>query len=256
MWKSQKARLGQHFLINKELIRFITEVSDLTRNDIVLEIGAGYGNLTSSLAKSSGTVIAVEKDLRLFRILSEKMVEYNNVKLLKGDMFSTNIPRFDKVVSSLPYYISSKFVKWLMKKNFKLSVLILQKEFASKLISEPGSRKYCKLTALVRHEMNVKILRYVSPAAFTPPPHVTSCIVKFNRTNHPYENDSDFQDFYENMVNYLFSTKRRLASSMVKKFIGSIDVASFDFNNDKRVFELSVEELDKLAKALYRIKRQ
>ena len=260
MGKPRKTKLGQHFLIDKTLIRFMVEAADLTRGDIVLEVGAGYGSLTAPLASSSGKVIAVERDPSLFRILSEKLVEFNNVELLRGDVFSVKVPRFDKVVSSLPYCISAKFVKWLLRRNFKLCILVLQKEFASKLASEPGSRKYCSLTALARHEMDVSILEYISPTAFSPPPKVTSCVVKLNRMQPLYSIDRDFQFFYEDMVNYLFSQKRKLVRSAVRRFIESLDLTDFNSPistiNNKRVYELSVEELDKLARTLYEVKHR
>jgi 16S rRNA (adenine1518-N6/adenine1519-N6)-dimethyltransferase len=244
MKKSRKVRLGQHLLSDKKIIEFIIKAANLTKADVVLEVGAGYGNLTIPLANASGKVIAVEKDPAFFNLLKERMNHFNNVEMFNNDIFEADIPRFNKIVSSLPYYISSKFLKWLLKRDFELGLLILQKEFVSKLTSEPGSKQYRNLTVLVRHEMDINVLKYISPMVFTPHPKVTSCIVKLSRLRHFF--NTDLQFFFENMVNSLFSTKRKFNPNILDDL----------FIINKRVNELSIKELEKLALILYKTKDQ
>ncbi|MEM2901545.1 MAG: 16S rRNA (adenine(1518)-N(6)/adenine(1519)-N(6))-dimethyltransferase RsmA [Candidatus Bathyarchaeia archaeon] len=250
---NRRKRLGQHFLIDLNVIEFIVETAELNRKDAVLEVGPGYGSLTRLLAVKSGLVIAVEKDPRLYHILSAKMDGFQNVRLIEGDVFKVALPNFNKVVSSLPYSVSTKFLKWLLRKDFESAILVLQREFAQKLVSQPGSKSYCKIMPLIRREMDVEVVKHVPSKAFKPPPRVDSCIVKITRKTHAL--NLDFQKFYEKMLNYLFSVKRKLAAPSVTRFALEIGLKGFHPPvGVKRVYELRVEELEQIANSLYRLR--
>lgn len=251
---NQRKKLGQHFLTDLDVVDFIIETAELNRTDVVLEVGAGYGGLTHLLAGKAGLVIAVEKDPRLYYALLAKMGGLKNLHLIEGDVFRVVLPKFNKVVSSLPYSVSTKFLKWLLRRDFESAVLVLQREFAQKLVSQPGSKSYCKLTPLMRREADVKVVKYVSPKAFKPQPRVDSCVVKITRRRAI---DLDFQDFYEKMLNHLFSMKRKLAAPSITRFAEENGLKGFHPSVEgKRVYELSPEEFEQIADRLYRLKCQ
>jgi len=254
MGMNRRKKLGQHFLTNSDVIDFMIETAELNENDVVLEVGAGYGSLTHLLAEKAGSVIAVEKDPRLYCALSAKTNGLKNILLIEGDVFKVALPKFNKVVSSLPYSVSTKFLKWLLRRNFESAVLVLQREFAQKLVSQPRSRSYCKLTPLISREMDVKVIKHVPPKAFKPPPRVNSCVVKITRKTHDI--NLNFQDFYEKMLNYLFSMKRKLAAPSVTRFAEENGLKGFQsLVGSKRVCELTPEELEQIANNLYKLKR-
>ncbi len=135
-----KKRLGQNFIVNSDILRRLVSRASMTKNDIVLEVGAGLGFLTPLLSRDCKKVIAVEVDPKLVRILKEQLRGLENVDLIEGDILKVSLPPFNKVVSAPPYSISSPLLFRLLERKFDLAVLILQKEFAERLAASVGSR--------------------------------------------------------------------------------------------------------------------
>ena len=151
----QKSK-GQHFLHNPEIIKNIVKKSGVTSNDIVLEIGPGNGNLTHLLLEQCRRVIAVELDPRMIGELIKRFPPHSTkgkkMTLIRGDAIKTKWPYFDLCIANLPYQISSPVIFKLLSHRplFKCGVIMVQREFALRLIAQPGSELYCRLSANVQ----------------------------------------------------------------------------------------------------------
>lgn len=215
-----------------EVVKRICGYAHLKKGDVVLEVGAGRGVLTSEIAKSA-SVIAIEKDPDLAADLKEKFGKVENVWVMEDDALKMEFPRFNKCVSNIPYSISKKFLLKLMEQDFKLAVLVLQKEVAKKLVAKPGTKKYGVLAVVVQSQATVKILEKLPKNVFKPQPKVESAVVRIERFKDPV--GEEFIKF----ITKVFQKRNRL----VKKVV--------DFNVPKeflkkRVSTLSPEELQEI----------
>jgi len=178
-------RLGQNFLVDEGILKKIVEAAELSKNDIVLEIGPGIGNLTVKLAKRVKKVVAVEKDQRMIEILKETLKDFKNVKIIKADIlkFSPKIynlkSKIYKVVANIPYYLTSplirKFVETVEVKP-QLLVLMVQKEVAQRICTKPPDMSI--LAVSVQFYAKAEIISFVSKKSFWPQPKVDSAIIK------------------------------------------------------------------------------
>src|SRR3989338_8157112 len=182
---NRKKHLGQHFLNNKKILEEMARAAEISKNDIVLEVGPGLGSLTEILAARAKKVIAVEKDRELIPILRERFRNYKNVEIIQGDIlkienWKVKIGNF-KVVANLPYYITSRFLRlFLSQTEFgsKLMVLMVQKEVAERICAKPPKMNLLALS--VQLYAKPEIIRKVSKGQFSPPPKVDSAIIKIS----------------------------------------------------------------------------
>ena len=213
-------RAGQQHIIDSSVLERMLDYAELSRDDVVLEIGAGIGNLTLSLARRAGKVIAVERDKRLIRVLEEQLKERSNVELVHGDALRVELPPFDKVVANLPFGISSDITFRLLERKFELAVLMYQREFAQRLVAKPGSGDYGRLTVNAYYRANVELLEEVPPAAFFPRPKVKSAIVKLKPRGPPFE-VADERVFLK-VVRGLFQHRRQRVRNALYRSFGEI----------------------------------
>ena len=172
-------------MVDEKVLRKIIEAAELSKNDIVLEIGPGIGNLTVKLAKRVKKVVAVEKDQRMIEILKETLKDFKNVKIIKADIlkFSPKIynlkSKIYKVVANIPYYLTSplirKFVETVEVKP-QLLVLMVQKEVAQRICTKPPDMSI--LAVSVQFYAKAEIISFVSKKSFWPQPKVDSAIIK------------------------------------------------------------------------------
>ena len=249
-----RKKLGQHFLIDRNVMEKLVEAADLEPSDTVLEIGAGTGSLTSMIEKQAGRVVAIEKDPALTNLLRRKFAKSKNVQIIEGDILKTQLPKFDKVVSSPPYSISSKLVLLLLKKSFERLVLVLQKEFAERLVAQSGSRNYGRLSVMVSHKAYVSLIDIVPRHAFYPTPKVDSAIVKLRPKESRIRvlDEQLFCDF----VRELFTQRRRRLQKVILRLLRRYgDKSSMLLRRlsipEKRVYQTNVEEFEILANELY-----
>ncbi len=168
-------KLGQSFLINPAIAQ--TE-ANFGIDKRVIEMGPGLGILTSALCKSAKEVLAVERDARLYEILSQRL-RLKNLTLINGDFF--DVPRstlsgYDIMISNIPYVLSSKVLLWLCREGMP-ALLCLQKEFVEHMLAQPGSRDYSKLSVMASLSMDATLVLDVPAGNFYPPPRVRSALV-------------------------------------------------------------------------------
>jgi 16S rRNA (adenine1518-N6/adenine1519-N6)-dimethyltransferase len=176
-------KLGQNFLIDKNILEKIINTAEIKKEDKILEIGAGIGNLTKELAKKAKKVTAVEKDKKMVEILKEELKNFKNVEIVEGDIrdllkeISEKLKNY-KIVANIPYYLTSRLLRKIfeLKRKPKLIVLMVQKEVAQRIVAQPP--KMNLLAISVQFFARVKIVHYVSRNCFFPRPKVDSAIIK------------------------------------------------------------------------------
>lgn len=210
-------RSGQHLVMDPTVLERMVEYAELSRDDTVMEIGAGTGNLTELLARRAGRVVAVEKDKQLFDLARERLRGQSNVKLILGDALKIDLPDFQKVVANIPYAISSDLTFRLLEKNFKLAVLMYQKEFAERLVAKPGSGNYSRLTVNVYCRATAELLDEVPPEAFFPQPEITSTIVRIRPREPPFKIENE--RVFSSLTRALFQHRRqRVRNALLHSF--------------------------------------
>lgn len=197
----------QHFLVDPCYLEKIVIAADLKPEDIVLEIGAGIGNLTERLASKAKKVIAIELDPNLIRVLHDRFDSVENIEIIEGDAVKLEFPKFDKVVSNLPYSISSEITFKLLRYKFKLGILMYQQEFAKRMVSLPNCKDYSRLTVDTFYFADASILMEVPKTAFQPAPAVDSAVLSLVPRPSPFEVKNEA--FFLKFVAAVFSQRRK-----------------------------------------------
>jgi 16S rRNA (adenine1518-N6/adenine1519-N6)-dimethyltransferase len=253
--RPEKAR-GQNFLMDLEVLKRQLRLARLTPGDIVLEVGAGLGVLTWELASRARQVITYESDHRLAEYLRRDLP--GNVDLREEDALKADWPPFDKMVANVPYSISSPLLFKLLESDYAVAVLLLQKEFADRLVARPRTKAYGRLTVASARLADVELLEVVPPTAFHPRPRVESAIVRIiPQRSFPVQDEKTFDTLLrvvfsqrrKMLRNSLGSARRQLAPGVDratwKREIGDLECAR------ARPEELAPQELALLADAIY-----
>ena len=240
-----RRRLGQHFLIDEKILDRMVRYGEITRDDIVLDVGAGRGELTARLAEKAGKVIAVELDQELAEEARRRLKDYDNVELLVGDVLKLKPTGFNKVVSNPPYNISTRLLEWLIEEDAERIVLTLQREFASKLVAKPGSTKYLYISFLSNLLYESSVVEFIPRNLFRPMPKVNSAIVLMRRREGVRKLDEDVKRF----VKFLFTRRRqmlrRILRDLAKEEELAVDLTEVlgDELMSKRVYQLTPSQL-------------
>lgn len=203
-----KKRKSQHYLVNSSILDWIIQKADLSISDTVLDIGAGIGTLTIPLSEEVEKVVAIEQDPHIADVLRERLKneKITNVDVLEGDATRLKLPTFNKVVSNLPYQISSPITFRLLEYDFEFAILMYQLEFAERMVAKPGDSKYSRLSVMINLKANVEKLFTVPKGAFIPRPRVSSAVVKLKPKKDVY-----LDEFFFKITRALFQHKRKKA---------------------------------------------
>jgi len=244
-----KTKLGQHFLTDTEIAQREIQYADITKEDVVLEIGPGKGVLTRIIGKKAKYVIAVELDQKLVEILKTTLPK--NVNLIHQDALDLDfkkLPSFNKIVSNLPFQISSPITFKFLETDFSKAVLIYQKDFAKRMIAQVGSKDYSRLSVHLYYKTKCTILEEISKECFDPKPRVDACIVEIIPRDKPpfvVENET----YFFKLINLLFSHRRKKIKNTLSKKISNYSNLPY---MDCRVEELSPEQIANLSDILYK----
>ena len=230
--------LGQNYLIDKNKRDQIINFGDISKEDVILEIGTGIGTLTIELAKRAKKVIAIEQDKKIFEILAQRLEDekIDNVELINDDALKVDFPPFNKIISNLPYQISSPITFKFLNYDFDLAILMYQKEFASRMNGEVGTKNYSRLSAMLYFKCDVEKLTDVSNESFIPKPQIDSTVVKLT----PKENiisDDDFRT-YSKFTKALFQHRNKKIKNAL------IDSRHIISNIDKKVLKKRLNTID------------
>lgn len=226
----KRKHLGQHFLISNSIAKSIVSEAKITKNDIVFEVGTGQGILTTLLCQKAAKVISVDMDEELVRNAKSKFSDMGNLFLKSGDGFKKK-DIFTIFVSNLPYSRSKDAIEWLAQTSFSHGVIMVQKEFADKLLATSSKRKAVSIIATSAFEIT-SILK-VGKNNFSPSPKIDSVVLKITKKNNLSK------DLIQS-INKIFSYRRKTVKNILKQFNKESEI-------DKRVDDLSGEEIIDLA---------
>ncbi len=245
-----RKRLSQHFVIDPLMIKKFLEYARPLRDKVVLEVGAGIGTITRYLALEAKKVIAVEIDGRLVRVLRNELSNYDNIEIVRQDILKYNLKNVDIVISNTPYHISTPLLFKLSEITFKRAVLMFQSDLVKRLIANPGSPDYGRLTLTVNMLYKIEVKESYSPRSFYPPPEVPSTMVILE----PKElSDDDKRRFtmLSDLTRYLFSQRNKLAYKPLRSYLEQKNI-EFLFHQiyqekeyilRKRVRDLDIDEI-------------
>ncbi|RLI06100.1 ribosomal RNA small subunit methyltransferase A [Candidatus Bathyarchaeota archaeon] len=252
-----RKRFGQSFLVDENLMKRMINYANLKEDDVVLDIGAGFGFLTELLAEKVKKVIAIEIDPKLVKFLRKKFAHTNRVEIFQGDFLKLSFKGYyNKVVSSPPYTRISDILFKLLRENFEVAVLLLQKEFALRLTAKPGEESYGRLTVMTYVQAEVELLDEVLSSAFYPQPEVSSMLVRIKPKKEPPFKIHDW-NMFEETVRFLFTQKNRKLRNALQTFSKqeSFKWLSKPFEGipylEKRVFTLKPEEICEISNIIY-----
>ena len=222
---------GQHFLKSNSIAQSIVSEAEITQKDIVFELGIGLGILTPLLCNNANKVISIDADETLVNQAKSKFSKIDNLILKSGDGFK-NKDSFSIFVSNLPYSRSKDAIEWLAQTPFSHGVIMVQKEFADKLLPKPSKNRKA-ISIIANHAFEIKLFSKVGKNNFSPPPKVDSVILKIIKKN------TMSKDLIE-IINKIFSYRRKTIKNILKQFNKKTVI-------DKRVDDLSGDEIINLA---------
>lgn len=199
-------RKGQNYLINPQTLLKILNYADLSENDTVLEIGPGIGTLTIPMARKTEKIITIEKDPQIAAILEKRLLKLgiSNVTVLMGDATKVDFPDFNKVVSNLPYQISSPITFKLLENDFDFAILMYQLEFAERMVAKPGNSNYSRLSLMLHFCADIEMLLKVPRDDFFPQPKISSALIKLTPNKK-----AEIDEFFKNITRALFQHKKK-----------------------------------------------
>lgn len=259
--------LGQNFIVNPAICPRIAEEGGAKSGCGVIEIGTGIGVLTAELAKRADKVVAIEIDTRLMPVLAETLSDFDNVKIINDDVLKVDLKKIieeefgDKevyVCANLPYYITSPIIMSLLENRLPIKAItvMVQKEAATRLCAELGSRDVGAVTVAVRYYSEPKLLFNVSRGSFMPSPNVDSAVIRLDIKNDRLVDDE--QHFFK-VVRGAFSQRRKtlansLSSSLsIDKQVVTDAIVSAGLQENVRPEQLLMEDFINVAKSVKKV---
>ncbi len=225
---SANKSLGQNFLINEEVIKKMIEGAEVSKNDLIIEIGPGLGTLTKELLEKAGKVIAIELDKRMIEILSDRFALYTNFELINQDVLKVNLKELIsnnkiqngtvKIVANLPYYITTPIIMKLLEEKLEVEsiTVMVQKEVADRLIEKPGGKNSGAITYSVYYYATSANIIEVMPESFIPEPSVESEVIKLTiRKQVPVQIQNE--ELLFKIIKYAFMQRRKTLVNALEK---------------------------------------
>lgn len=261
-------KLGQNFLVDSEVINKIVDSANLTREDMVIEIGPGLGTLTSMLLEKAGKVVAIELDDRMVKILKDRFLLYDNFELINEDVLKVNLSELIeknnqlknvKVVANLPYYITTPIIMKLLENRLKIEsiTIMIQKEVAERIVATPGTKLSGAITYSVHYYAEPEEITVVPNTSFIPSPEVDSEVIKLNIRKVPPIELKDEKLFF-NIIKASFMQRRKTLSNglvnggVIQNKTKAIELLkNIGLEENVRGEELSLEQFAKLSNEIY-----
>ena len=240
-------KFGQNFLIDTHVLDKIIASAEITKDDMVLEIGPGIGTMTQYLSNAAGKVIAVEIDKNLIPILKDTLDGFDNVRVINEDVLKVDIAKIAeeenggrpiKVVANLPYYITTPIIMGLFENHVPLKsiTVMVQKEVADRMQVGPGTKDYGALSLAVQYYASPYIVANVPPNCFMPRPKVGSAVIRLDRYDNPPVQVNDEKLMFK-IIRASFNQRRKTLANGLKN--------SPEINFTKEEIESAIESLGK-----------
>ncbi len=256
-----KKQLGQHFLINPDVLSIIVDAGEVTSTDVVIEIGAGLGCLTDALADRAKSVIAVEIDPLLSTELESQFSTDADVQIVHADILKLELSSLfppdthPKVIANLPYGITSPILWKLLEHADQLNicVLMMQREIAERIVATPGGKDYGALTIGISYYADTTLIEKLSPDNFFPAPKVDSALLKLTMRDKPKVEVND-EDHFFRVVREAFRERRKMLKNSLRRFASaerlSAAFTELDIAPQRRAETLDISEFAALANLL------
>lgn len=241
---SANKSLGQNFLINDEVVEKIVSSADVNKEDLIIEIGPGLGNLTELLLDRAGKVIAIELDERMLQILNDRFSLYKNFEIINQDVLKVDLNNLIKenkigdiksvkIVANLPYYITTPIVTKLLEDKLDIEsiTVMVQKEVADRLIAIPGEKNSGAITYCVYYYATSECVTIVKNNSFIPEPEVDSEVIKLSIRKHSPVDLINKDNFFKLIKISFMQRRKTLMNSLVNG--GAIK----DKNQAKELFD-------------------
>ncbi len=254
-----KRRLGQNFLVDKNMQKKIVSACEISPDDIVLEIGAGRGELTRLIARECERVFALEKDSYLCPILENNLIDFPRIKIINQDILKFNISRYFrgtaqiKVIGNLPYNITTPIIVHLLKFRDKIREIFItiQKEFAQRVVASYGNSDWSAFSCFLQYYTVPKMLFLIKKTCFRPQPKVDSALVKLT-PNEKLPLDASEQRQLFKIIRSSFQQRRKTLRNALSGVISSKRLSQYfnQYNIDKNIRgeQLSLQDFINLAK--------
>lgn len=258
--------LGQNFLLDDRFLQRLLDEAEVGPGDFVLEIGPGAGAMTALMAERAERVLAVEVDQKLAPVLGDVLAPHPNVRVAFADFMKTDVSALldeafgdepYRVVANLPYYITADILMRLTTcaRRPEHIAIMVQKEAAERIMSEPGQKQWCALAATIRVYGHARVLEDVPRDAFEPAPHVDSCFIAIDRWEQPEVCPKD-EAMLLKVIQTAFAMRRKtLSNNLRAAFSMSADdaaavIARAELPEKVRGEALTMKELSRLADVL------
>ncbi|MBQ1870652.1 MAG: 16S rRNA (adenine(1518)-N(6)/adenine(1519)-N(6))-dimethyltransferase RsmA [Lachnospiraceae bacterium] len=264
-------KFGQNFLIDTHVLEKIMDAAEITKDDLVIEIGPGIGTMTQYLCERAREVIAVEIDKNLIPILNDTLSAYDNVEVINEDVLKLDIKALAekrnngkpvKVVANLPYYITTPIIMGLFESKVPLKsiTIMVQKEVADRMKTGPGSKEYGALSLAVQYYSDPKIMAEVPPNCFIPRPNVGSAVIRLDKCEEPKVKVADEALLFR-IIRASFNQRRKTLVNglsnggipVSREELKGILIRLFD-NENIRGEALSLQQFAALADEIYNLK--
>lgn len=254
--------LGQNFLTDKNIIDKIIDAADIGEDDLVIEIGPGIGVLTAEAAQLAKKVIAIEIDKNLIPILKDTLGEFDNVEVINQDVLKTDINELidnsgckrAKIIGNLPYYITTPIIMSILERGIKAEsiTIMMQKEVADRIKSDPGNKTYGALSVAVQYYCNINSVVTVPKEVFFPAPKVDSAVLRLDIRDEKPVSLIDEKMFFT-CIKAGFGMRRKTLSNSLMG-IGTFNkeqvkqcLSDCEIDEKRRAETLSLEEFARLA---------
>lgn len=258
--------LGQNFLINEEVVEKIVESAEISKNDLIIEIGPGFGTLTKYLVEKAGKVICIELDNKMISILNERFSLYQNFEVINNDVLKVNLSELIsdekkngkinnvKVVANLPYYITTPIIMKLLEDKLDIEsiTVMIQKEVADRLVATPGEKLAGAITYTVYYYCESEKIMEVPNNSFIPEPEVTSEVIKLKIRNKPIVDIMDEKLFFNIIKSAFMQRRKTLLNSLTNNKIfknkseGETILQELGLDLNIRAENLSIEDYAKI----------
>ena len=261
--------LGQNFLINSEVVENIVQSSDITKDDMVIEIGPGLGVLTKYLLEKAKKVVCIELDTKMVKILQDRFSEYDNIEIINTDVLKINLNeiieknkgeiRKVKVVANLPYYITTPIIMKLIEDRLDIEsiTVMIQKEVADRLIEIPGGKNTGAITYTIYYYCTSKKIMEVPNTSFIPEPEVTSEIIKMDLRYKPVVDVENPQIMFRIIKSAFMQRRKTLLNALtnanvfINKEQGINTLKELNLKENVRAEELTIQDFSNITKIVF-----
>lgn len=262
--------LGQNFLINSEVVEKIIESSELSTDDLVIEIGPGLGTLTKYLLEKAGKVICIELDTRMVKILKNRFASRDNFEIINEDVLKVDLNKIIKenkstgkiknvkIVANLPYYITTPIIMRLLEEHLDIKsiTVMIQKEVAERLIEIPGGKNTGAITHTVYYYCESEKIMEVPNSSFIPEPEVTSEVIKMHLRQTPAVKIENPKVMFMIIKSAFMQRRKTLLNALtnaqvfISKQEGIKILKKLNLDENVRAENLSIQDFANIAKCI------